>query len=148
MAGMCYLSEERFSPLTTAKLVGNGWTNVESAGNFPVSVPDSQLELPMQIRLKERHIWTFDSYKPDVEHKHPYSFLPEKIKEKGIMDDDTLEILQVNIGGIRFSDLKCYNTSWHRYIRLLGSVTLQSETAVEGFMAEAQAPQTSSEEGE
>ena len=34
-----------------------------------------------------------------------------------------------------FSELKCYNTSWHLYIRLLGSLTLQSETAVEGFIA-------------
>ena len=55
---------------------------------------------------------------------------------------------RVNIGGIRFSDLKCYNTSWHRYIRLLGKLSLQSKAAVEGFMAEAQAQQTSSEEGE
>ena len=37
-------------------------------------------------------------------------------------------------------------TSWHRYIRLLGSLTLHSETAVEVFIA-SQAPQTSSEEG-
>ena len=53
----------------------------------------------------------------------------------------------VNIGGIRFSERKCYNTFWHRYIRLLGSLTLQSETAVEVFIA-SQAPQTSTEEGE
>ena len=38
-------------------------------------------------------------------------------------------------------------TSWHRYIRVLGSLTLRSETAVEVFIA-SQAPQTSSEEGE
>ncbi|CAH3185200.1 unnamed protein product [Porites lobata] len=34
---------------------------------------------------------------------------------------------------------------WHRYIRLLGSLTLPSETAVEDFIAR-QAPQTSSAE--
>ena len=54
---------------------------------------------------------------------------------------------RVNIGGIRFSERECYNTFWHRYIRLLGSLTLQSETAVEVFIA-SQAPQTSTEEGE
>ena len=54
---------------------------------------------------------------------------------------------RVNIDGIRFSERKCYNTSWHRYIRLLGSLTLHSKTAVEVFIA-SQAPQTSSKEGE
>ena len=55
---------------------------------------------------------------------------------------------------IRFAGLilvklgfQCYNTSWHRYIRLLGSLTLHSETAVDNFVT-SQAPQTSSEEGE
>ena len=54
---------------------------------------------------------------------------------------------RVYIGVIRFSELKCYNTSWHRNIKLLSSFILQSETAVEGFVA-SQAPQTSSEEGQ
>ena len=45
------------------------------------------------------------------------------------------------IGVIRFSELKCYNTSWHRNIQLLSSFIFQSETAVEGFIA-SQAPQT------
>ena len=53
-------------------------------------------------------------------------------------------LLLVELG---FQSVKCYNTSWHRYIRLLGSLTLQSETAVEDFIA-SQAPQTSTEEGE
>ena len=46
-----------------------------------------------------------------------------------------------------FQTVSVNNTSWHRYIRLLGSLTLQSETAVEVFIS-SQAPQTSSEEGE
>ena len=54
---------------------------------------------------------------------------------------------RVYIGVIRFLELKCYNTSWHRHIQLLSSFIFQSETAVEGFIA-SQAPQTSSEEGE
>ena len=52
---------------------------------------------------------------------------------------------RVNIG-IVFQSVSVI-TSWHRYIRLLGSLTLHSETAVEVFIA-SQAPQTSSEEGE
>ena len=38
-------------------------------------------------------------------------------------------------------------TSWQSYIRLLGSLTLHSETAVEVFIASHE-PQTSSEEDE
>ena len=56
-------------------------------------------------------------------------------------------LLQGNIAGIRFAERKCYNTSWHSYIGLLGSLTLHSETAVEDFIA-SQAPQTSSAESE
>ena len=48
---------------------------------------------------------------------------------------------RVYIGVIRFSELKCYNTSWHRNIQLLFSFIFQSETTVEGFIA-SQAPQT------
>ena len=54
---------------------------------------------------------------------------------------------RVYIGAIRFSELKCYNTSWHCNIQLLSSFIFQSETAVEGFIA-SEAPQTSLEEGE
>ena len=39
-----------------------------------------------------------------------------------------------------FQSVKCYNTSWHSFFRLLGSLTLHSETAVEDFIA-SQAPQ-------
>ena len=46
-----------------------------------------------------------------------------------------------------FSAYECYNTSWHRYIRLLRSLALHSETAVHNFVT-SQAPQISSEEGE
>ena len=54
---------------------------------------------------------------------------------------------RINIGGIRFSERKFYNTSWHSDLGLLGSLTLHSNTAVEVFIA-SQAPQISSKEGE
>ena len=54
---------------------------------------------------------------------------------------------RINIGGISFSERKCYNTSWRSYVGLLGSLTLHSNTAVEVFIA-SQAPQISSEEVE
>ncbi|CAH3185205.1 unnamed protein product, partial [Porites lobata] len=78
-----------------------------------------------------------------------YNFIQGKVPDFSTSDKGTKGRLtsRVNINGIRFSERKCYNTSWHRYIRLLGSLTLHSETAVENFMA-SQAPQTSSEESE
>ena len=48
---------------------------------------------------------------------------------------------------VRFAGLILVELVWHRYIRLLGSLTLPSETAVEDFIAR-QAPQTSSAESE
>ena len=76
-----------------------------------------------------------------LKHVSPFHFLGKQNSSK------CRSFCRVNIDGIRFSERKCYNTSWHRYIRLLGSLTLHSETAVENFMA-SQAPQTSSEESE
>ena len=72
-----------------------------------------------------------------LEHVSPFHFLGKQNSSK------CRSFCRVNIDGIRFSERKCYNTSWHLYIRLLGSLTLHSETAVENFIA-SQAPQTSS----
>ena len=76
-----------------------------------------------------------------LEHVSPFHFLGKQNSSK------CRSFCPVNIDGIRFSERKCYNISWHRYIRLLGSLTLHSETAVENFIA-SQALQTSSEESE
>ena len=76
-----------------------------------------------------------------LEHVSPFQFLGKQTSSK------CRSFGRVNIAGIRFSERKCYNTSWHSDLGLLGSLTLHSNTAVEVFIA-SQAPQISSEEGE
>ena len=68
-----------------------------------------------------------------LEHVSPFHFLGKQNSSK------CRSFCRVNIGGIRFGTAM--------YIRLLGSLTLPSETAVEDFIAR-QAPQTSSAESE
>ena len=77
-----------------------------------------------------------------LEYVSPFHFLGTRKTVPNVVPFAGLIIV-----GIRFAERKCYNTSWHGYIRLLGSLTLPSETAVEDFIA-SQAPQTSSEESE
>ena len=76
-----------------------------------------------------------------LDHVSPFHFLGKQTSSK------YRSFCSVDTVGIRFAERKCYNTSWHSYIRLLGSLTLPSETAVEDFIAR-QAPQTSSAESE
>ena len=63
----------------------------------------------------------------ELEHVSPLHLLGKQINSS-----KCCSFCRVSIGGIRFSERKCYiNTSWHHYIWLLNSLTLQSETAAE-----------------
>ena len=66
---------------------------------------------------------------PVWKHVSPFHFLGKQNSSK------CRSFWRVNIVGIRFAERKCYNTSCYRYIRLLGSLTLPSETAVEAIFA-------------
>ena len=73
--------------------------------------------------------WTSGRSLPVWKHVSPFHFLGKQNSSK------CRSFWRVNIVGIRFAERKCYNTSCYRYIRLLGSLTLPSETAVEAIFA-------------